>query len=1196
MSDEETDFEVVRGYDEERADPRRRPGLATANANLGEAARGAARPAAGLQQEAQQQEQQQRRPPTAAGAHAPANKGKGASDVAAWQREATELLAKIKAQVPYVTAHANELMHAARAKLAAMGKLAELAKTARRPQGSSGNLFWLDDPTPQAPEHWQIALHALQATDALLALAAWKMGARVLALTMSGRLAGHIYMAQQQVVREHPGEGGLATTVWAVTSTLQRLLLRLARRWRQRTGLHLVALFLGHLQLLVWGLTYPRSVLGKVWRSFWMTARTLYVEAARKIRLQGTFALPSRAYPTKASEVNAQWLSKTLGHSVVRCEVSSNEAGASGADASATQVGDAGRAPEATSRDASFLSKECERLRLTVRYADSAADAEGSPLPEKFEMKLPVEHLPTKLRLRLQSAAQREIYFYTKVAPRATSGAGPLPSVETPRTFAAHFNELSSEFCLLFEDTSSLQSLSTSQGASWQQACSFATRYARFHAVHWRSSMDELDRDLALGWHASFEQGSFVHPLHATYSMRSTLSQIMENAQIAASVSAPLQRALRSFVDHWPVIQKELCKGPMTLIHANCQAENLLFPGAVQGAKADRPCHAGRKFDDVLDRLKVRWLSVNWQASSKGKGAIDLASFIGLNLDVASEPKSGDTCDRMLVAEYHKALAKALGQDGQKTLEAYSADDCWRDYRLCLFLVALTGLEMARDGNDPMLRRVIDALERTHAAEVLSDVLSRSTKPRVMSGALTTYRHVEDKMLARDRDGISMPGDRPGDAPVVIRSATPQDEPLCHILPSMLLTLKPGNEIAPGAGRRDAYDRWFLNGYSPDGKVFFAVALGFYPGRGAMDAAISVVLDGKQHNLRVSRHLGADTWPREELLGMHKGRMTVDSAVGPIRISIVKPLEEAKLEVIVPGKMEVSLTMRARFEPTMEPPYDSGVQGIGEFNYERFTQLVAWEGSIKLNGSRTLPVRNWWGSRDRSWGRRPHLDADRGATLNAARSALLSSLVVRHALNLALQPIAHKAPQFYWFWTPINVPNGGFTYHSQQRDDGSVENGAAHVFGDPFGPEHAPYGKVEAAGHSLEYQTSGARHFRTCTIIMVLQDGRRVTLTFEPVQPFFMSGVGYGHDSMSHGARLGPELVVQSDSILTELADRNHNLHLHVQEVCLVRCELYARDAGPKDAPLAVAHGISGAEQYVLGPHKPSGFVSVLDV
>ena len=38
----------------------------------------------------------------------------------------------------------------------------------------------------------------------------------------------------------------------------------------------------------------------------------------------------------------------------------------------------------------------------------------------------------------------------------------------------------------------------------------------------------------------------------------------------------------------------------------------------------------------------------------------------------------------------------------------------------------------------------------------------------------------------------------------------------------------------PASGDRNVYDRYFFNGYSRDGDLFFAAALGLYPNRGVM--------------------------------------------------------------------------------------------------------------------------------------------------------------------------------------------------------------------------------------------------------------------------------------------------------------------------------------------------------------------------
>src|SRR3546814_13793502 len=79
---------------------------------------------------------------------------------------------------------------------------------------------------------------------------------------------------------------------------------------------------------------------------------------------------------------------------------------------------------------------------------------------------------------------------------------------------------------------------------------------------------------------------------------------------------------------------------------------------------------------------------------------------------------------------------------------------------------------------------------------------------------------------------------------------------------------------------RNFYDRYFFNGTSPDGSVFFAAAMGFYPQLGIVDASFCVIVDGVQHNLRASRRSGGER---------------LDLSVGPIALRIDIPLEVVKI-------------------------------------------------------------------------------------------------------------------------------------------------------------------------------------------------------------------------------------------------------------------------------------------------------------
>src|ERR1700748_3780905 len=86
--------------------------------------------------------------------------------------------------------------------------------------------------------------------------------------------------------------------------------------------------------------------------------------------------------------------------------------------------------------------------------------------------------------------------------------------------------------------------------------------------------------------------------------------------------------------------------------------------------------------------------------------------------------------------------------------------------------------------------------------------------------------------------------------------------------------------IAFSGTDRNFYDRYFFNGYAPDGSVFFAAALGVYPHLDVIDAAFCLLIDGVQHNIRASRRL-------------HSERM--DLRVGPIEVKVVEPLKQLKL-------------------------------------------------------------------------------------------------------------------------------------------------------------------------------------------------------------------------------------------------------------------------------------------------------------
>src|SRR6185369_11075803 len=87
---------------------------------------------------------------------------------------------------------------------------------------------------------------------------------------------------------------------------------------------------------------------------------------------------------------------------------------------------------------------------------------------------------------------------------------------------------------------------------------------------------------------------------------------------------------------------------------------------------------------------------------------------------------------------------------------------------------------------------------------------------------------------------------------------------------------------SPATGDRNFYDRHFFNGFTRAGDLYFGVALGLYPNRRVMDAAVTVIRDGEQRSLRSSRRAPTDRR---------------DTRVGPIAVEVVEPLRTLRVRV-----------------------------------------------------------------------------------------------------------------------------------------------------------------------------------------------------------------------------------------------------------------------------------------------------------
>ncbi|MCU0733346.1 MAG: hypothetical protein MUE84_17425, partial [Hyphomonas sp.] len=195
--------------------------------------------------------------------------------------------------------------------------------------------------------------------------------------------------------------------------------------------------------------------------------------------------------------------------------------------------------------------------------------------------------------------------------------------------------------------------------------------------------------------------------------------------------------------------------------------------------------------------------------------------------------------------------------------------------------------------------------------------------------------------------------------------------------------------VAFAGSDRNFYDRFFFNGYSADGKTFFAAAMGIYPHLNVIDASVSILKDGKQSTIFASRPLNMQR---------------MDTFVGPISVSVVEPLSKVRLTLKETEGLALDVEFTGRAFPIEEPRFTWRIGPRTVMDYTRLTQNGHYEGWIDVDGVRADLAPGTVGTRDRSWGVRPVGAADP-------------------------QFAGRAVPQFFWQWTPINLAERSIFFH-----------------------------------------------------------------------------------------------------------------------------------------------------------------------
>ena len=345
-----------------------------------------------------------------------------------------------------------------------------------------------------------------------------------------------------------------------------------------------------------------------------------------------------------------------------------------------------------------------------------------------------------------------------------------------------------------------------------------------------------------------------------------------------------------------------------------------------------------------------------------------------------------------------------------------------------------------------------------------------------------------------------------------------------------------------GGSHQDFYDRFWFNGYTED--TYFAVAMGFYPNRGVMDAAFSVVRDGMQRSVFASGRLPADR---------------TRTRIGPLSVEILDPLRVNQVRVDAPDHgLVADLTFTAR-TPVCEEPRQTRWSGTKLWmDATRATSLGTWSGSLKVDGNRVRVPKGMYGTKDRSWGLRPVADPAAAAP-------------------------DQQLPQIFFLWAPLNFEDGCLHFMVFEDSDGVAwaRTGALLPLvgkDDPVVGEGA--GDIEhvSVRHAVRW-AQGFRRSEGATLSVRTPDGVQA-VELEPIQTFRMRGVGYSHPDYPHG-RWHDELMVTGEVHPVVELDGLGLDQVHIQQV--VRAKWEGRT------------GLGVLEQLVIGPHSPSGFTGLLD-
>lgn len=257
--------------------------------------------------------------------------------------------------------------------------------------------------------------------------------------------------------------------------------------------------------------------------------------------------------------------------------------------------------------------------------------------------------------------------------------------VRVPAGYHAAVDPESSAFVVVMEDLSGLRPVDQIEGMGIEDAERAIDALARWQARWWGDAAHLVDDGLAV----SLDDPVYPAILPTVFAEGWEKIDDTPDIEVAPSVQEIGER----FTDAIPGLLQALAAGPVTLLHGDYRADNMLFDG---------------------DELVL----LDFQLIGSGRGAYDLAYFVtqSLDRDVASQHEQA-LFDRWI---------DGLGRNGVASADR---EQCWLDYRraalFCLTypVVASRGMDLDDPRQLELVRTMLSRYERAAEELALAELL-----------------------------------------------------------------------------------------------------------------------------------------------------------------------------------------------------------------------------------------------------------------------------------------------------------------------------------------------------------------------------------------------------------------------------------------------------------------------------------------